>query len=63
MEANDNGLSYWVVFYAGSDDAAPEVERRGPFASLADAVQCSAEAYHYAIAHNIPWHPTETIFE
>lgn len=57
--ANDNGRTYWVLFFSGPEPDAHCVDRHGPFASEADAVGHSLAAYAIAKRDGLSWSPTE----
>lgn len=63
MEANDNGLTYSVVFFEGPGDDARETHRVGGFENPQEAMNYAIDAHAFAKRNNIPWFATEIVFE
>lgn len=63
MEANDNGLTYSVVFFESESPDARETHRVGGFPSTQAAIEYAIGAHEYAKANDIPWCSTEIVFE
>lgn len=63
MEANDNGLTFAVVFFDTESPDARETHRVGGFASSHDAIEYAIGAHQYAKDNGLLWCSTEIVFE